>query len=239
MDQNRLLTKKEMKQMRKLEKLDQAKDKGRQNTIKWIVIGISSILFLAFFSFLVFLAKSSNSKPAVLSDLGQAKGPQNAKITLVEFADFQCPACKAYHPIIKEILSAYDGRIKFVYKHFPLTSIHANATPAAKAAEAAGQQGKFFKMHDLLYDKQSEWSELPGGQAKDKFISYAEALNIDLEKFNKDYDRNDLEEKITKNQEEGINNGVNATPTFFLNGKKIENPRTIEDFKKIIDQELK
>jgi len=210
MDQNRLLTKKEMKQMRKLEKLDQAKDKGRQNTIKWIVIGISSILFLAFFSFLVFLAKSSNSKPAVLSDLGQAKGPQNAKITLVEFADFQCPACKAYHPIIKEILSAYDGRI-----------------------------GKFFKMHDLLYDKQSEWSELPGGQAKDKFISYAEALNIDLEKFNKDYDRNDLEEKITKNQEEGISNGVNATPTFFLNGKKIENPRTIEDFKKIIDRELK
>jgi len=94
-------------------------------------------------------------------------------------------------------------------------------------------------MHDLLYDKQSEWSELPGGQAKDKFISYAEALNIDLEKFNKDYDRNDLEEKITKNQEEGISNGVNATPTFFLNGKKIENPRTIEDFKKIIDQELK
>lgn len=239
MDENRPLTKKELKQLRRLEKLDLAKQESRQNIVKWIVIGIASVLFLGLFSFLVFIGKSSKSTPIVLSSLGQTKGPENAKVTVVEFADFQCPACKTYYPVVKETLGGLGDRVRFVYKHFPLASIHANAIPAAKAAEAAGAQGKFFEMHDLLYDKQLEWSELPQDAAKEKFISYAEALSVDLEKFKKDYDRDDLEEKIKKNQEEGINNGVNATPTFFVNGKKIQNPNDSAEFKKIIERELK
>lgn len=235
------LTKRELKQLRRLEKLDQKTQEGSRNTIKWIILAASALLFIAFFGFLIFLAKQNPSQEEiVLSNSGWAKGAQNPKVTLVEFADFQCSACKAYHPIIQGLLSTYkDKSFKLILKHFPLTSSHKNALPSAMAAEAAGEQGKFFEMHDLLYKYQSDWADLPLDDARKKFISYAQELKLDEESFRKDLDRKDLEDKIRAQQEEGIKNGVNATPTFFLNGKIIQNPRSVDDFKKLIDQELK
>ena len=141
--------------------------------------------------------------------------------------------------MVTGLLNAYkDKSFNLMFKHFPLTAPHKNAFAAAMAAEAAGAQGKFFEFHDILYEKQDEWAQLPAGQARDKFISYAVELVLDQEKFKKDLENKELEGKIRANQNEGINNGVSGTPTFFLNGKILENPRSIDEFKKIIDEKL-
>lgn len=243
MDPNRPMTKREMKALRRLEKLDYAASGKQQNTIKWLIIGAASLLFLVFFGFLIFLAKQGNvqnTESVVISDAGWVKGNENAPLTMIEFSDFQCPACRSYYPIVKELLVSYeDGKVKFIYKHFPLTSIHPNAMPAAIAAEAAGAQGKFFEYHDVLFEKQGEWADLPVADVREKFISYAKDLNLDKEKFKTDLENKEFEAKIKANQEEGINAGVSGTPTFFVNGEKIQNPASLDAFKKIIDSNLK
>ena len=241
MDQSTPFTKRELKQLRRLEKLDHEKQEGSRNTIRWIILGIGAFLFVAFFGSLIFIAKqNSPQKEITLSNSGWAKGAENAKVTLIEFADFQCPACKTYYLMIQGLLSIYkDKSFKLILKHFPLTSTHKNALSSAMAAEAAGAQGKFFEMHDILYEKQDEWAQLPVIEAQEKFILYAAELKLDREKFLEDLGNKELEEKIRANQDEGINNGVSGTPTFFLNGKIIQNPRSVDDFKKLIDQELK
>lgn len=227
-----------------------------QNTIKWLVIIVVSALSLAFFVGLVINGKNRNKPQTVdgkvqLSDKGHVRMGQpskekaatssannnNPRITLVEFGDLQCPACKAYHPVVKEVLNYYAGDIKLIFKHFPLIAAHPNAMSAAIAAEAAGEQGKFFEMVDLLYDKQLEWSGQPNPD--DKFESYAKSLGLDVSKFKKDLSRNDLENRIEEERNEGIRNGIQATPTFFLNGEKLDNPSDIEGFKKEIDELLK
>ncbi len=233
------MTKRELKALRRLEKLDRARVQSKQNTVKWIVLGIGSIFFIVFFGFLIFLTKQSQSKPVSLTNEGWVRGANNAPITLVEFADFQCPACKAYHPIVKEVLKSNDGKVKLLFKHFPLTSIHKNAFPAAIAAEAAGVQGKFFEMHDLLYEHQEEWAQMSAPEAKEKFISFASDLKLNMEKFKADLDKKELADKIKQNQDEGGQIGVNATPTFFLNGKKIQNPQGLEEFNKLINSQIK
>lgn len=239
MDENRPMTKRELKAIRRLEKLDHAASEKRQNTIKWLIIGAASLLFLVFFGFLIFLAKQSPQVSIVLSEKGWVRGAETAKVTLIEFGDFQCPACRIYYPIVRDVLTSYEGRLRLLFKHFPLTQAHPNAYLAAKAAEAAGAQGKFFEYHDILYEKQGEWAPLPIVVARTKFISYASELKLDEEKFKKDLENKESEAKIRENQDEGINNGVSGTPTFFLNGKKIENPKGVEDFKKLIEKELK
>lgn len=243
MDPNRPMTKREMKALRRLEKLDYAASGKQQNTIKWLIIGAASLLFLVFFGFLIFLAKQGNvqnTESVVISDAGWVKGNENAPLTMIEFSDFQCPACRSYYPIVKELLVSYeDGKVKFIYKHFPLTSIHPNAMPAAIAAEAAGAQGKFFEYHDVLFEKQGEWVNLPVADVREKFISYAKDLNLDKEKFKTDLENKEFEAKIKANQEEGVNAGVSGTPTFFVNGEKIQNPASLDAFKKIIDSNLK
>ncbi len=237
----RPMTKRELKALRRLEKLDTTRVENKQNRVKWILLVGGSLLFLAFFGVLVILAKQNNTKSEAvnLSDAGWSKGVANSKITLVEFADFQCPACRAYHPIVREVLNAYDGELKLIYKHFPLTSIHPNAFAAAKAAEAAGAQGKFFEYHDVLYEKQDEWAGLPKLTVLDKFVSYAVQLSLSEKKFKADLENIEFENKIREQQIEGIASGVSSTPTFFLDGKIIKNPRSIGEFKKLIDKELK
>lgn len=247
MDENRQpagrqvpMTKRELKALRRLEKLDHQKQEGSQNTLRWIILGLGALLFVAFFGILIFLAKQNTNTQVTLSDSGWIRGAENAEVTLTEFGDFQCPACKAYYPMVQGILSSYkDKSFRLMFKHFPLTQAHKNAIPASMAAEAAGAQGRFFEMHDILYEKQDEWAQLPSVEAQEKFISYAKELVLDLDKFKKDLGNKELEAKIRANQDEGINNGVSGTPTFFLNGKIIQNPKSVDDFKKLIDQELK
>src|SRR5258708_2856238 len=105
------------------------------------------------------------------------KGPDNAKVTVVEFSDLQCPACKATEPWVQQLFSTDGDKVRFVYRHFPLSEIHKNALLAAWAAEAAAASGKFWQFHDMMFSTQEEWAELPADQAKQKFIEYATKLD--------------------------------------------------------------
>lgn len=242
MDSSKEYSKKQFKELRRLAELEKEKLVSKQNTFKWIAIGVSSVIFLVLFVGMIIVAKQQkaevSNEPSTISSSGWFRGTESARLTLAEFSDFQCPACRAYSDPVKQVLSLYPKDLKLQYKHFPLANIHKNAFSAALAAEAAGKQGKFWEMHDVLFDKQDEWAELanPG----EKFLEYALTLGVGKEQFVKDYNDKNLEEKVKEMQNEGIALGVNSTPTFFINGKKVDkNPGTLEDFKKLIDEALK
>lgn len=163
-------------------------------------------------------------------------GSESAKIKLVEFGDYQCPACGAAYPVISKILVTYKNDTLFVFRNYPL-SIHANSTIAAKAAEAAGVQGKYWQMYDALYQNQSTWST--SNSPIDVFTSYAKTMGLDTEKFKQDVQSNKFDAKIQEDTNDGNSIGVNATPTFYLNGKQIVGVPNYDDLKKSIDALLK
>lgn len=176
---------------------------------------------------------ATNNEEVVITQTDHVRGAQDGKVTLVEFGDFQCPACGAYEPIVRQVLTDNKDTLKFSFRHFPLTAIHKNALLAAKASEAAGLQGKFWEMHDMLYDKQDEWGEALN--AREFIMLYATTLKLDIKKFTTDIESKTLEDKILAEFKEGASLGVQGTPTFFLNGKKIENnPRNLADFNTMI-----
>jgi protein-disulfide isomerase len=163
------------------------------------------------------------------------KGNKDSSVILVEYSDFQCPACGAYFPLIERIVSESSTTIKFVYRHFPLTQ-HANAVPAAQAAEAAGKQGKFWEMYEKIFTTQKEWET---STTVDKiFYNYATQMGLDMAKFDVDYKSKEVTDKINNDLKSGLKAGINSTPTFYLNGNKISNPQSYEEFKKIIDEAI-
>lgn len=160
-------------------------------------------------------------------------GNPSAKVTLVEFADYQCPACAAAHPIIKRITDEYKDQMLFVYRYFPLPQ-HTNAVPTAMASEASGVQGKYWEMYDLLYKNQNQWSE--SKNSTEIFSGYAKDLGLDLDKFEKDIQSDKFTDKIQRDKNDGRNLGVSATPTFFLNGQKLVGITTYDELKNKIEQ---
>lgn len=138
-----------------------------------------------------------------------------AAIELVEYGDYECPYCGRAYPIVKEIKQQLGGDIKFVFRNFPLTKIHPNAFPAALATEAAGLQGKFWEMHDMVFENQKTLEEA-------SILLFADKLNLDIERFKNDLQEKMLADKVEQDFESGIRSGVNRTPTFFINGKKYE-----------------
>ena len=135
-----------------------------------------------------------------------------SKPTFYEFADFQCPACAAFHPQVNELISS--GQVNYVFRHYPLPS-HKHAVIAAQAVEAAGEQSKFLEMADLLYENQPEWSNLD--DPMEKFAQYAAKLNLDVEGFKSSVQSGKFEAKIQKDISDATRLGVNATPTFYVN----------------------
>jgi protein-disulfide isomerase len=160
-------------------------------------------------------------------------------VTLVEYGDLQCPACGQYFPLVKQIKEEFKGDITFQFRHFPLIQIHPSALLAAKSAEAAGLQGKFFEMHDLMYENQTTWSPLSGDNALRTFESYASGMGLDLAKFKMDATSDVVNSTINADIKEGKKLGANATPTFVLDGKKLDqNPRDLESFRKLIQDAI-
>lgn len=174
------------------------------------------------------------SSPVTESD--RSAGAKDAKVALVEYADFQCPACAAYYPILKQLKTEFGDKILVAYRYFPLYQIHKNANVSAHAAEAAGRQGKFWEMHNLLFDNQNSWAET--NNAKETFIKYADSLKLNMEQFKKDIDDGEVDARVTKDYQSGTASGVNSTPTFFLNGAKIQNPKNYDEFKSTINNAL-
>jgi protein-disulfide isomerase len=163
------------------------------------------------------------------------KGSKDAKVTIVEFGDFQCPACGAVHPIIGQLLTEYKDKVKFVYREYPL-ALHKNAGPAAQAAEAAGAQGKFYDMYDALFQNQKEWEN--SKNPMEQFEVYAKIIGLDVEKFKNDVESKKYEEKIQRDISDGNGVGVQATPTFFINGEEIRGGLPYDEFKAKIDAAL-
>lgn len=157
-------------------------------------------------------------------------GNKNSKVYLVEFADFECPACKAVQPTIDSIIKTYKDKIVFAYRYFPLAQ-HSRAEPAAWAAQAAALQGKFWEIDTLLYQNQENLSD-------ETFVNLAKQLSLDVEKFNKDRNSDEVKRKVADDLAAGNALGVNATPTFFLNGVK-QDLLNYEDLKTEIDKALK
>ncbi len=139
-------------------------------------------------------------------------GPAHAPVTVVEYGDFECPNCKQAAPAVKLLLNRFAGRSRFVYRHFPLEEIHPHALHAAEAAEGAGAQGKFWQMHDLLFDNQAHLK-------LDKLRGYAERLQLDLARYTVELDDHVYLQRIREHMQSGDESGVRSTPTFFVNDK--------------------
>lgn len=142
-------------------------------------------------------------------------GNFKSRLTLVEYGDYQCPYCRHAHPMVQRLLRELGGELKFVFRHFPLKEIHPQAGTAALSAEAAAQQGKFWQMHDLLFENQDQFNK------KSIFLDLAEELGLNLGKFIIDRRDEDIANKVEKDFHSGIYSGVNRTPTFFLNESKV------------------
>lgn len=168
------------------------------------------------------------------SDSAKAKSDL-AKVTLIEYGDFQCPACAAYFPAVKQLSEEFGKDLRIVHRFFPLTNIHKNAMIAAQAAYAAGLQNKFWEMHDKLYENQNRWSN---SSPKDTFIGYAKDLGLDLDKFKIDLDSDSTKQFINNERNKAASIGINSTPTFFVNSYRIQNPAGYDAFKKIIQDEI-
>ena len=239
--EEQLLSKKERKALVKEQKREEQDKKVMAEKVKKFLVWVFAAGFILFVGFKTWNWIKTPT-PQVAGDTIEVKsddwikGDREAKVTLIEYGDFQCPACATYYFMTKKIAEDIPSGFKTVYRHFPLITIHKNAFAAAQAAEAAGAQGKFWEMHDLLYEKQSEWSE--EGNAKDKFVGYAKEIGLDENKFKEDFDKSETKDKIEAQIAQGTALGINATPTFYLNGTKIQ-PKSYEEFKKLIEDQIK
>lgn len=164
-------------------------------------------------------------------------GSPTATVTVEEFADFQCPTCAQVHGIMKNVQAAYGSRIKFIYRHYPLIQIHKNAYDAAVAAEAAGLQGKFWDMQNLLFSNQQAWSN--ASDARTIFEGYAEKLGIDVEKYKADVNGLGAKNRVDADLQRGRALNVNSTPTIYINAKSVPfEQMNIDALKQLIDAEL-
>jgi len=183
--------------------------------------------------------ESNTAEPqrlSISSDDDPAKGSKNAKVVIVEFSDFQCPFCARFFeqtlPLIERDYIK-TGKVQIVYRDFPL-SFHQYAQKAAEAAQCANEQGKFWEYHDLLFKKQNEWAS--AGEAR--FLDYAKALELDTNKFNSCLTTGKYGSEVKKDFQDGLQYGVQGTPTFFINGIPIVGAQPYEAFKQVIDQQL-
>jgi protein-disulfide isomerase len=146
-----------------------------------------------------------------VSERDHVRGPATAPLTLLEYGDYECPYCGAAHPIVKRVERLLEGDLRFAFRHFPLSKIHRHAYQAAEAAEAAGAQGRFWEMHDLLFEHQDRL----GTQ---DLLGYADALELDLARFARDLETHAHAQRLREDFLSGVRSGVNGTPTFFING---------------------
>jgi protein-disulfide isomerase len=172
--------------------------------------------------------------PSEVTTNDNVKGSADAKVTIIEYSDFQCPACAAYYSLVNRLIDEASTTVRFVYRHFPLFPLpHKNAFIASQASEAAAMQGKFWDMYQLLFENQTAWEN--SNTAKAIFEGYAERIGLNIDVYKKDFDSTEVKARIQRDKDEGDELGVAGTPTFFINGKAITNPNGYEEFKKIID----
>ena len=182
----------------------------------WLIVGVIAVVLIGGSIWYSGAVSERNNEGVTFSP--NVKGNPEAVVTLTKYSDLQCPACASFVPVVNDILSEYGDSIRFEYKHFPLP-IHNLAEPAARAAEAAGQQDAFFAYHDLLFENQATWSRSPNPTAL--FLQYAQELELDVEMFKRHMNASLVREKIQAEAREARELGLTGTPTFFLNGSRM------------------
>ena len=173
-------------------------------------------------------------EPSAVTEADHIRGPADAAVTIIEYSDFQCPACALYYPLVERVLNESTTTVRFVYRHFPLYPIpHKNALLASQASEAASIQGKFWDMYRLLFENQKSWENLPNPESV--FEGYAERIGLNGDAFKKDMASDAVKKRVQSDRDEAISLGVNSTPTFFVNGRAIINPPGYEAFIQVIE----
>jgi protein-disulfide isomerase len=226
-----------------------ATDSNTQKITIWFIIGFLVLVAVG----VVIAGAYSNSSssntttpagfvattvPAITS-ADWTMGNASATVSFVEYGDYECPACAEYSPIVKQLITDYGNRVLFAFRNFPLYTIHPDAGVSAQAAEAAGLQGKYWEMHDLLYSKQNDWVTTdPSAVAAKYFNGYAQSLGLDVAKFDADMSSAQVANKIAADVTSGNAASIDHTPTFFVNLKQIPNPADYAGFKKVLDAAL-
>lgn len=204
------------------------------------------IAIFALFGGVLFLQKNDDSGPSTTAtgqpgnhyygiNPEEAEDP-DAVVNLTEYGDFQCPACGSYYPIVKQVKEKYKDQITFQFKNFPLVAIHPNAMAGHRAAEAAALQGKFWEMHDMLYEQQQSWSS--SNNPAEIFRGYAETIGLDMTQYDTDVSSREVNTAIQEDIKEGEALNVQGTPGFVLDGQLIENPKSIEEFDQLIEDAI-
>ncbi len=165
----------------------------------------------------------SGGRVEIPTDGAPSRGSQMAQVTIVEFSDFECPYCGRAHPIIQQALREFEGRVRLVFMHYPLSN-HPHAMPAARAAVAAANQDRFWEMHDLLFEHQQQLEQ-------EHLEGYAQQIGLDLERFRADMESSETQDRVEANKEVGREAGVEGTPSFFVNGRRFnEPPQALADY---------
>lgn len=195
--------------------------------MKWIIFGL---VVIGIFGAVILLNKKDTpsfsgdaSKVITEGSIGDhVFGANDQKVVLIEYGDYQCPGCAKMAQPVKDLTEKYKDKLTFIFRHIPLTSIHPNALAAATAAEAAGQQGKFWEMHDLLYANQSAWRDASASQRTELFESLAAQAGADVNKYRQDLTSKAVSDKLARDRSTAKTFGVDQTPTFILNGTKLD-----------------
>ncbi len=237
--QRRELKRQEEEQQKQLAEM--VKKRMTKRVMLWS--GVLSGLILAVLG-LIYLTNSPEPEPTTqlvnpIPTSGWTLGNPTAPITLVEYSDFQCDSCARYHHIMKRLVEELGKDFQFIFRHYPLRN-HANAKLAARSAEAAGRQGKFWEMQDLLFVQQKELAKKGKVDVENALVQYATLLGLDVARFQRDLYSQEVIRKVNDDYQEGRDAGVTGTPTFFLNGRKIagnQKPQNYKAFKAFIQGE--
>ena len=221
------------------------KDFFNQNKV-FIIVLIATLILLVGGTFL--FTKGGSQKPAKAVDMALLVSPNSYKtsgyvngeylaastsatVTLVEFGDYECPACSVYSPMVKQLLTEFAGKITYVFRNYPLSQ-HKNAPISSYAVEAAGLQGKYWQMHEKMFATQDAWASM--ANPKDTFIGYASDLGIDINKFTSDIDSKTVKDIVANDTKDGNAVALTETPTFYLNGVKITVSGSYDQFKNAV-----
>lgn len=190
---------------------------------------------------LVYIVRSGTSQVANVIEgdeagiltTDQVKGNPESGVVLIKYSDFECPGCQTFDGFLRDLVEKKGDSFALVYRHFPLSQIHRYADAAARSAEAAGRQGKFWEMHNKIFDTQRVWAANPTAQTI--FESYAKELGLDMTQYAQDFSDKELRSKINSDYQMGVRAGVAGTPTFFINGKQVVGLRNMNDLEIALD----
>ncbi|HYR86630.1 MAG TPA: thioredoxin domain-containing protein [Terriglobia bacterium] len=168
---------------------------------------------------------------------GHFRGPENAAVTLVEFGDYQCPSCKAFAPVVQELLNRYPQQVRLEFHHYPLISIHPNSMAASIAAEAAGEQGKYWEMHDQIFEYQDQWAPSPNPEPE--FLAMASRIGLNANAFMQSVRSPQLRDRILQDVVRAREANIEAVPTFFIDGQQVHLPLSVNAFVDAVQARLK